>query len=126
MKIAEIFEKYSENGFRDIEHKACCELAQKENAVIGAGGGALAFQRNIEALKGNSTIVFLRVDDNVILGRIRNDKSRPLVFGKSDDEILSLYHSRIPSYEKAADMIFNGGSNVKRDAEKLARLLRDK
>lgn len=126
MKISDIFEKYSENGFRDIEHKACIELSKTENTVIAAGGGALAFQRNADALKRSGRIVFLKAADEVILKRIRNDPARPLAFGKSDEEIIALYHKRIPGYEKAADIIFEGGVGVRNDAEKLALLLLDK
>ena len=41
MTVSEIFAREGEEGFRDREHQACLELAQKSNAVIAAGGGAL-------------------------------------------------------------------------------------
>lgn len=126
MTVAEIFDKYGEQGFRDIENSACREIAQMENVVVGAGGGALTFQRNVDALKGKCKIVFLRVDEKVLLSRIRGDKRRPLVVGKSDDEIIELYRKRLPCYERAADMVFDGGESVKADAERLSAILLDK
>lgn len=122
MTVAEIFEKYGEGGFRDIEHSACREIAMMKNVVVGAGGGALTFERNIEVLKDKCKIVFLRVDEKILLSRIRGDRKRPLVVGKSDDEIIELYTKRLPFYEKAADIIFDGGDNAEKDAERLSAI----
>ena len=52
MKVSEIFEKYGENRFRDMEHEACLELADTKGLVIASGGGAFTFQRNIDAFRG--------------------------------------------------------------------------
>ena len=35
MTIPEIFEKYGEQAFRDMEHEACVELSKQKNLVIG-------------------------------------------------------------------------------------------
>ena len=40
MKISDIFAKYSENFFRDLETEAIKELCDKENQIISLGGGA--------------------------------------------------------------------------------------
>ena len=52
MTVSEIFEKYGEEKFRDMEHDACVELAGLEGLVIASGGGAFTFKRNVEAFKG--------------------------------------------------------------------------
>ena len=59
MTVSEIFEKYGEEKFRDMEHDACVELAGLEGLVIASGGGAFTFKRNVEAFKGKDKIVFL-------------------------------------------------------------------
>ena len=45
MKVSEIFEKYGENRFRDMEHEACLELADTKGLVIASGGGAFSPSR---------------------------------------------------------------------------------
>ena len=66
MKVSEIFEKYGENRFRDMEHEACLELADTKGLVIASGGGAFTFQRNIDAFRGKDKIVLLDVPLDII------------------------------------------------------------
>ena len=42
MTVSEIFEKYGEEKFRDMEHDACVELAGLEGLVIASGGKILS------------------------------------------------------------------------------------
>lgn len=123
MTIPQIFREYSESGFREIEYRACSELSKLNNTVIATGGGTVMSQRNVEALKLTGKIVFLRVLEPVLLERIRNDPERPLAYEKSDEEIIALYRSRLPTYRRVADITFRGGVGVISDAEKLADLL---
>ncbi|MBQ1507390.1 MAG: shikimate kinase [Ruminococcus sp.] len=111
MSIPEIFEKLGEDGFRDIEHEACVELAEKSNLIIASGGGALTFQRNVEAFKGRDKIVLLDVPLKTIKYRLRNDKSRPLLQREDKDEAMAeLYFRRYPLYIAAADAVVSGQS----------------
>lgn len=109
MTVSEIFEKYGESGFRDMEHQACKELSEKSDCVIAAGGGAFTFNRNIEVFKGNDTIVLLDVPIDVIKYRLRNDKTRPLLQRPDKDEAMKeLYNKRLPMYNSAADIVVKG------------------
>lgn len=36
MTVAMIFEKYGEQGFRDLEHEACVELAAENGLIIAS------------------------------------------------------------------------------------------
>lgn len=109
MSVSEIFEKYGENGFRDMEHNACKELSDKQGLVIASGGGAFTFKRNIEAFKGKDIIVLLDVPLDIIKARLRNDKNRPLLQQPNRDEVIQeLYNKRLPLYNDAADIIVAG------------------
>lgn len=111
MRVSEIFEKYGEQGFRDMEHKACVELSNERNAVIAAGGGALTFERNAEVFKGKDTIVLLDVPLDTIKYRLRNDTVRPLLQRPDKDEVMkNLYEQRLPLYKSAADITVEGQS----------------
>lgn len=117
MTVSEIFAREGEEGFRDREHQACLELAQKSNAVIAAGGGALTFERNVQAFKGKDWIVLIDVPLETIKFRLRNDKTRPLLQRPDKDEAMSkLYNSRFPLYQAAADTVIEGKSTPLRTA----------
>ena len=109
MTVSEIFDKYGEDGFRDMEHKACLELAEMSDLVVASGGGAFTFERNVRAFKGRDTIVFLDVPLEVIKNRLKNDKTRPLLQRPDKDTAMKeLYDKRYPIYKKAADIVVAG------------------
>lgn len=109
MTVSQIFEKYGENGFRDMEHQACIELSQMNGLVIASGGGAFTFKRNADVFKGKDTIVLLDVPLDVIKYRLRNDTTRPLLQRPDKDKVMKeLYDKRLPLYNEAADLVVSG------------------
>lgn len=109
MTVSEIFDKYGESAFRDMEHEACKELSEMKDLVIASGGGAFTFERNVEVFKGKDTIVLLDVPLGVIKYRLRNDKTRPLLQRPDRDKAMQeLYDKRLPLYKSAADIIVSG------------------
>ena len=109
MSVSEIFSKHGEEYFRDREHEICVELAGKERLIISAGGGALTFRRNIEALREGCKLVLLDVPPEVIYERLKYDTTRPLL--QCDDKlgaIRKLYARREAIYREAADYVVNG------------------
>lgn len=111
MRISEIFEKFGEDHFRDLEHKACLELADTQGLVIASGGGAFTFQRNIDAFKGKDKIVLLDVPLDIIKNRLKNDTTRPLLQRPDKEEAMrELYEKRLPVYLSAADITVSGKS----------------
>ena len=63
--IKAIFATRGEEYFRDLEWEVCKEVAQMKDAVISTGGGAMTFQRNVDAVKNSGKIVFLDADFDV-------------------------------------------------------------
>ena len=111
MTVSEIFEKYGEQGFRDIEHEVCKELAGMSNLVVASGGGAFTFDRNVEVFKGVDTIVFIDVPLSVIKQRLKNDTRRPLLQRPDKDKVMAeLYNKRLRIYRKVADVTVSGKS----------------
>lgn len=109
MTVSEIFEKHGENGFRDMEHEVCLELAEMNELVIASGGGAFTFERNVNAFKNKDIIVFLDVPIEVIKNRLKNDKTRPLLQRPDRDKAMKeLFDKRYPIYKKAADIVVAG------------------
>ena len=112
MTISEIFEKYGEDYFRDLEHEVCKELSQKRGIIISTGGGALTFQRNVDILKSTGTVVLIDVPLEVLKERLKNDTTRPLLQQPNKDEAMkALYEKRMPLYKSAADIVIDGNNS---------------
>lgn len=103
MKIYDIFEKYGEEKFRDIEHAEIRKLDTKSNNVIATGGGAFTFERNCNILNKIGLTIWLDVDKNTIVSRLKkNINNRPLLRDvEIDNYVSNLLLKRNPLYSKA-------------------------
>ncbi len=116
--IAEIFEQDGEEGFRQVEHnrlKELCELP--EDCLISLGGGTPCFKDNMKYLKGQGKSVYLQTDTEILVGRLaQNNAKRPLVAGKSKEEIRHvvqhLLNQRESFYLQADFILENSGGTV--------------
>ncbi len=108
MKITEIFEKYGEAYFRDLETKLIQRIADKGGAVVSCGGGAVLREENVEAMRANGKIVYLAATPETIYERVKDKTTRPLLNGNMNVEyITALMEKRLPIYEQAADVILH-------------------
>ena len=112
MTISEIFDKHGEEYFRELEHKACIELAGKSNLIIATGGGALTYERNVKAFKQTCKIILLDVPVDVLYERLKFDTTRPLLQRADKKEAMTeLYNKRMPLYKKASDIVIDGNAS---------------
>jgi shikimate kinase len=104
MPIPEIVERYGWPGFRDLESLEARELAGRDNLVIDTGGGIIERPENIEALRKNALIVWLKASVATIVVRIEGGTERPaLTEGKSfTEEVAEVLERRAPRYRAAA------------------------
>ena len=100
--IKSIFENSGERYFRKLESKIIIEnLKEKKSTVIALGGGAFlnaAVRKNVNE---KSISVWLDVNIETIITRVKKNKNRPLVENKSDKEIMKIYEKRLKYYEMA-------------------------
>ena len=77
--------------------------------MIAAGGGALTFAANVEALRLSCVIVLLEVKPETVLTRLKGDTSRPLL-AREDKEtaVRELFAARLPLYRAAAQYTVDG------------------
>ncbi len=106
-EIKKIFDEYGEGYFRDLESQAVLSLSSLDNAVIATGGGCLMRESNVNALKENGKIVYLRSRMETLLKRVRGGEGRPLLYGNAAAALEKLYSQRSPVYEWAADLIID-------------------
>ena len=96
--IPQIMSEVGEHGFRQIEKEVISNLLKQDFLVLSAGGGAIL--HNADLLLEGSTVVFLDTDFDVCYNRIKNDKNRPLAFGKTREQVFDIYSKRIEIYQK--------------------------
>lgn len=125
MKIPDIFSRFGEARFRDIETTVIRKYAALDHAVISTGGGAVLREENIEALRKNGIIFCLSASPDTILKRTDGNDDRPLL--KSDDplrKIIELMQYRRPFYEKAGITIDTEDKSPLQVAEEIAEIYR--
>ncbi len=120
--IKAIFATHGEDYFRDLEFDMCKKVAEMKNCVVSTGGGALTFERNVDALKNGSTVVFLDASFDVICERIGDSTTRPLF--QDRDKAKQLYDERKSKYLSAADIVINGDMSARKTALTLAEMLK--
>ena len=119
MTIPDIFEKYGEETFRDKETAAIKMLSSMSEKVIATGGGAVKRGENIENMKQNGIVVYLKRD----LGKLSTD-GRPLSQG-GEEKIKQLYEERHTLYENAADVVVETHEDVDECANRLYNMIEE-
>ena len=104
--VREIFARKGEAEFRRIESAMLREVGEMEDTVISCGGGTPCFGDNLDYMNSHGLTVCLQASDDVIVNRIiQAGNKRPLMAGKSREEILMTLKEhmevRRPFYERA-------------------------
>lgn len=108
MSVNQIFEKYGEQYWRNLETNLIISMKDYQNKVISCGGGVPMREINVKEMKKNGKVVLLTADPETILARVKHDDSRPLLRGKKNTkDIKELMDIRRPKYEAAADIVIN-------------------
>lgn len=121
-QIKNIFSEYGEDFFRELEYQACKKVASMQNCVVSTGGGAMTYQRNVDAVKNSGKIIFLDVDFNIICERIGDTSTRPLFQDK--EKAKSLYDERKSEYLACADIVIDGNKSAKIVASEIAKMFK--
>ncbi len=110
--ITNIFEKYGEKHFRNLERMVIREVATVHDTVIATGGGAVIDPENIRNLRRNGVLVCLEASPREIESRVTNSE-RPLLKGKNlRQQIRHLLKVRRPYYDQADATVKTTGRNI--------------
>ena len=109
VKINTIFEIEGEEGFREREHSALNEALAEEKVVISTGGGVVVKGINRSLIqKSEAVVIYLKASLDVLVGRLRNDKTRPMLDKNNKQlSLQKLLSEREPFYENLADFIID-------------------
>lgn len=96
MSIAEIFARFGEAKFRELESSEIKKAAEKTGFIIVTGGGAVKNFKNCEFLRKNGRIYHIERDINLL-----EREGRPL---SMSGDLEKMYRERLPLYKKFRDV----------------------
>ncbi len=109
MAIADIFEQFGEDYFRDGERRVMMRLLGEGVKIIATGGGAVMNPETAQAIWDGGLSIWIRADIPVILDRTARNDKRPLLRVEDPEAVLrDLAAVRYPVYEQA-DMVLESG-----------------
>lgn len=106
-EINAIFRDLGEQAFRDIESQTVKEVSALDGYVVSLGGGVVLRRSNVEELKKNGKIFYLRTRAETVIARVKGDSSRPLLQGNLEERVHAILKDRSKVYEEAADVVID-------------------
>ena len=124
--IKEIFETDGEIAFRKLETDTIRSINRK--AIIACGGGLPAHNNNIEYLKYNGTVIYLKASTETLIKRLEKNKNkRPLISKLTNDKLLEfirkILKEREETYKQADYTIETDNKTVKEVLREINSLL---
>ncbi len=115
--ITEIFAVKGEDYFREIEAVMLASLL-KHQGILVTGGGAVMRAQSRELLLKHSFVVHIHSTLDVIVQRLQNDTSRPLLLGRDLNIALAdLYEKREQAYDFAHMLV--DSSDLEQSADRI-------
>lgn len=124
--INDIFAIDGEGYFRDLETKVAKGVSTSENQIISTGGGIILRQENMDALRSNGVIFYLKTSPETLIKRLEGDSSRPLL--KTDDvktKLEKMLEIRGKLYEKADITVETDKLSAEETAKEIVRLFNE-
>ncbi|MGE7665724.1 shikimate kinase [Ureibacillus composti] len=97
MSIPEIFEKFGEPYFRQLETEFLRNF-RNEACIIATGGGVAMNEENRRIMRRTGLVFFLDATFDDIYTRIKNDKNRPIVQSSTREDLEQLFNNRRKFY----------------------------
>ena len=88
ISVYDIFEKYGENVFRQLEYRILMEALQQEDVVIATGGGAPCFFDSMKLINEAAFSIYIEMSIKSLTQRLLRAKvTRPLTKNKTEEEL---------------------------------------
>ena len=122
--IAEIFEQYGEQAFRDGERRVIARLLAEPPHVLATGGGAFMNPETRRLIREKAVSVWLKADIELLARRVSRKDSRPLMAGREPLEVLSAQAAdRYPVYAEADITVETGDTPHQTAVEAILKAL---
>src|SRR5438034_1222179 len=122
--VAQIFARHGEEYFRTVEASVVAEAAARRDAVIATGGGVVLRPENMMDLRRHGWIVSLTAPVDVLVKRLGEAKSRPLLRGDVRESVVRLLDQRRPLYRDADLLVDVSDATPERVVEAIVALVR--
>ncbi len=100
MPVEEIFEKHGEEKFRELERYHLRKFESKKDCVIACGGGTPCFFDNLEWMKQNGEVIYLKASAEYLQARVMDETSkRPLLKEVNSAELLFFIQKKLKERE---------------------------
>lgn len=125
MPISDIFSRYGEERFRELEHDVVCRYAAQPNLIISPGGGAVLREENRKVMRECCTVISLLARPEVILERVNRDATvRPVLENRKPgqsklERIEEVLTQRMPCYQEADFILDTSDAPVELLAEQV-------
>lgn len=108
MSIPEIFERFGEPHFRELEAKYIRELS--DGYIVATGGGALINDNTAQFARQSGLTVYINTSFENCYERIKDDANRPLVVKNTKEQLRELYDTRDVIYRRNSMCMVNGNT----------------
>ena len=89
MKITDIFERKGEDKFRELERYHLRKFENKKNFLLACGGGTPCFSDNLDWMKSQGKVFYLKAEPEYILDKVINEtEQRPVLKKINPAELL--------------------------------------
>ncbi len=100
MSITDLFEKYGEAKFREFERDHLRKFENINNYIVACGGGTPCFFDNIQWMKEQGTVIYLKANAELIVKRVTNEKEhRPVIKNIGTSALLPFVQQKIEERE---------------------------
>lgn len=125
LTIPEIFSIHGEAYFRACEEKYLRLVAQSHSdIVLSTGGGTPTKGDNIGYMRQTGVVVYLKLEPAMLRDRLLCSRTvRPLIVGKSPDELLTYIETTLAEREKYYTQANIVVANPGRDADRIIELI---
>jgi len=113
--IPDIFAQNGEDYFRSLESRILSDEAKKSGLVIATGGGVVTQTENLDTLRQNSVVIYLKRDLHEL-----SINGRPLSGTVGIEELAK---QRLPLYETWSDCAVESGEDEEQTASRMMEAL---
>ncbi|MEO0645974.1 MAG: shikimate kinase [Cyanobacteria bacterium J06650_10] len=122
-KVTDLFASGGETAFREIETQVLSQVATHTNLVVATGGGIVTQQMNWSYLH-HGVVLWLDVPIPVLISRLSNDTTRPLLKGVDlPTKLKDLMAERGERYAQADIRIEYEGKSVGKTCDRIMATL---
>jgi len=116
--IPEIFASDGEAAFRKLESEVVADITRQSGLVIATGGGVPTIPANVNPLRQNSAVFFLKRD----LSALSKD-GRPI---SQSRDLGELFAERLPKYRAVCDAEIDCGNDPAENSRRILALFHEK